>query len=397
MSSSLEGVRVIDFTQAMAGPFVTMLLGDLGADIIKIEPLTGDQTRRWFPPSMGGLSAYFLSVNRNKRSLAINLKTEEGRKILRRLAENSDVVVENFRPGTMERLGLTYEIAREINPQIVYCSISGYGQNGPRKDQPGYDLTVLANSGLLYLNGEPGRTPVKFGVPIADIVSGLFAGMAILSALLERSRSGEGQYIDLSMLDANFLTLTHQLFHFFATGENPERTGTWHPSIAPYQIFGTQDGHIVVAIGTEKLWMSFCSAIGREDLAENPLFIDNSHRVKNRSELIKNIEATLRNRRTDELTKLFESWGIPAASVRKVEDVVNDPQITERKMLYRINTPYGSIPMPGSPFKMSRTPGKISRAPPRLGEDSSRILEEIGFSSEYIRDLRKRGIVGSPE
>ncbi len=389
----LQGLKILDLTQAMAGPIATMLLGDLGADIIKIEPPTGDQTRTWAPPFINGISAYFLSVNRNKKSIALDLKQPDGLEILKRLADEVDILIENFRPGTLDRLGLSYEVARESNPRLIYCSLSGYGQDGPQKDWPGYDLTVLANSGLLSLNGEEGKTPIKFGVPIADIISGLFANTAILSALYERTLSGKGQHIDMSMLDANFTILTHQAFNYFATGKNPRKLGSAHSSIAPYQVFRTKDSFIAIAVGTEKLWKVFCRSIGREDLSDHELFKENILRVQNRDKLVEEIEKTFSMSTTSELFQSLLNSGIPAAPINNIADAIDNPQIKARGMVSSMDTPYGRIPVMGSPFKMSRTPGKVTKAPPQLGEDSERILKEIGYSSEQIAFMKEKGTI----
>lgn len=390
----MEGIRILDLTQAMAGPMATMLLGDLGAEIIKVEPPSGDQTRSWAPPFINGISSYFLSANRNKRSLTLDLKKEEGVKILKELLKKSDVLMENFRPGTLSRLGISYETARELNPKIIYCSLSGYGQTGPQREWPGYDLTILANSGLLSLNGEVGRAPIKFGVPIADIVSGLYGDIAVLAALYERTSSGEGQYIDLSMLDANLLTLTHQAFSYFATGREPDKLGSAHASIAPYQAFKTADSHIVITVGTEKLWGKFCECIGRKDLQHNPRFASNIERTENRKELQKELESTFETMTTQALFRKLMEFGIPAAPINSVEEALNSEQVKAREMVTRINAPYGEIPMLGTPFKMSRTPGKVKKAPPLLGEDNHSLLHSAGYNDKEIEGFLKKGVIG---
>src|SRR5579875_650488 len=292
--SPLQGLKVLDFTQAMAGPFATMLLGDLGCDVIKVEPLTGDQTRKWAPPYQNGMSSYFLSANRNKRSIAVDLKKPAGIEVMKRLLRESDIVVENFRPGTMNKLELSYGNAKSVNKEVIYCSLSGYGQTGPFKDYPAYDLTLLSYTGLMSITGEKGRPPVKFGVPIADIVSGLFAAISIVSAAYARAGSGRGQYIDMSMFDGNLLTLTHQTFGYFATGKNPGRLGSAHSSIALYQAFATSDGYVSISVGTEKLWGEFISRLGLSHLKEDPRFTSNVERVRNREALAAIItEATM--------------------------------------------------------------------------------------------------------
>ncbi len=391
----LEGIRILDLTQAMAGPMATMLLGDLGAEVIKIEPPSGDQTRAWAPPYINGVSSYFLSANRNKKSICLDLKSDGGLDVLKRMAKSADVIIENFRPGTLARLGLPYDVARELNPNIIYCSLSGYGQTGPNKDWPGYDLTVLANSGLLSLNGEEGRTPIKFGVPIADIISGMYADIAILSALYERTSSGKGQFIDSSMLDGNILTLTHQAFSFFATGRNPEKLGSAHASIAPYQAFRTEDSHIVITVGTEKLWKAFCDCIGRSDLSGDPRFASNTDRTEHRDALRMELEKTFSTMKTGDLFKKLMERGIPAAPINSVEEALNSEQARAREMVTSIDAPYGKIPMLGTPFKMSRTPGRIARAPPLLGGDNHEVLASSGFSDSEIKELMEKGVISA--
>lgn len=390
----LEGIRVLDFTRAMAGPFCTMLLGDLGADVIKVEPPEGDESRHWMPPDIGGVSAYFISVNRNKRSIAIDLKRPGALEIIDRLVRISDVVVENFRPGTAERLGIGYDRLSKINPGIIYCSISGFGQDGPYRDKPGYDLIALAVSGLMDITGEPGRPPVKFGVPIADITTGIMAAVAILAALYHRGRSGEGQYIDISLLDTQILILSHQALSYLATGRNPERLGSAHPSIAPYQALATRDGYIVVAVGNDRLWQAFARAIGREDLLKDPRFSTNPDRVRNRDLLIGELEKSFREKTTGEWLEILEKAGIPAAPVNRVGDALRDPQVLHRGMVIDIEHPIiGRFKSLGTPLKMSLTPGRISRPPPLLGEHSFEILREVGYGDGEIRSLLERGVI----
>jgi crotonobetainyl-CoA:carnitine CoA-transferase CaiB-like acyl-CoA transferase len=391
--ASLDGIRVLDLTQAMAGPMATMLLGDLGAEVIKIEPLTGDQTRKWAPPYINGMSAYFLSANRNKKSISMDLKSSRGKEILKKLLQSSDIIIENFRPGTMERMGFSYDEVSKIRNDIIYCSLSGYGQTGPGKDWPGYDLTVLANSGLMSLNGDPDRAPVKFGVPIADITSGLFSDIAILSALYERTKTGRGQYIDMSMLDSNFLVLTHQAFNYFATGKNPQRLGSVHSSIAPYQVFEASDGYFALTVGTDKLWSKFVNAIGRTDLENNPEFNSNVQRVINRERLVSELSKTFRNYTVKDLLKKFMDEGIPSAPINSVGDAIDNQQIKAREMVTEMDSPYGRIKMLGTPFKLSTTPGSLRIPPPQLGGNSVKILESLGYNSEEIASLIKQSVI----
>lgn len=391
--TSLDGIRVLDLTQAMAGPMATMTLGDLGAEIIKLEPLSGDQTRSWAPPYMGDMSSYYLSANRNKKSIAVDLKNPAGQELLRKLAKNSDIIIENFRPGTMEKFGLSYDEARKLNSRIIYCSLSGYGQTGHSKDWPGYDLTVLAYSGLLSLNAEEGRPPIKFGVPIADITAGLFSVIAILAALRYRDATGVGQFIDMSMLDANFSILTHQALGYFSTGKNPKHLGSAHSNIAPYQVFQTADGYIAVAVGTEKLWKTLCSIIGREELTENALFLTNVDRVQNREKLVIEMNRTFSLFKTQELFQKFLDSGIPASPINSVEQAVNATQIMERNMIVDMEAPYGKIRILGTPFKMSVTPASVRLHPPMLGENTKEILRNIGYSEEEISGMVDKKVV----
>ncbi len=389
----LSGLKILDLTQAMAGPMATMTLGDLGAEVVKVEPLAGDQTRSWAPPYMEGMSSYYLSANRNKKSISVDLKNPAGQEILRKLAMDSDVIIENFRPGTMEKFGLSYEMARKLNRGIIYCSLSGYGQTGPSREWPGYDLTVLAYSGLLSLNAEEGRPPIKFGVPIADITAGLFSAIAILAALRHRDTTGEGQFIDMSMLDANFSILTHQATGYLSTGKNPRHLGSAHSNIAPYQVFPTADGYIAVAVGTEKLWKTFCSVTGRDDLAVNELFLTNVDRVRNREMLVEEINRTFKGFATQEIFRKFLDSGIPAAPINSIDQAVNSPQILERNMLVDMEAPYGKVRLLGTPFKMSATPGSVRLHPPMLGENTKDILRGLGYSDEKISDLAERRII----
>ncbi|MEM3545122.1 MAG: CaiB/BaiF CoA-transferase family protein [Nitrososphaerota archaeon] len=394
MALPLEEVRVLDFTRVMAGPFATMLLGDLGADVIKVEPPGGDDTRGWGPPWIGGDSGYFMSVNRNKRSIIIDLKKPESWKIVKKLVKKSDIVVENFRPGVAEELGISYSRLSQINPRIIYCSISGFGQSGPYRDKPGYDLIALAMSGLMSITGEPKRPPVKFGVPIADLTTALFAVTSILSALYWREKTGRGQYIDMALLDVQILLLTHQAFNYFATGMEPERMGSAHPNIVPYQAFQTADGYIVVTVGSEKLWEKFCKAIGRPDLMENPKFRTNADRVINREELVEELSRIFRSKPTDFWLEVLEKAGVPAAPILTVGQALNDEHVKYRGMVVEVQHPEaGFIKMLGTPFKLSETPGNLRTPPPTRGQHTYEILRELGFTDEEIRTLKNKHVV----
>ncbi|MCS7125947.1 MAG: CoA transferase [Aigarchaeota archaeon] len=395
MDLPLKGITVLDFTRVMAGPFTTMLLGDLGAEVIKIEPPGGDDTRGWGPPWIGEDSAYFMSANRNKKSIILDLKKIESREIVERLVKRSDVVVENFRPGVAAQLGIDYNTLSKINPRIVYCSISGFGQSGLYRDKPGYDLIALAMSGLMSITGEPDRPPVKFGVPIADLTTAIFAALSIVSALYWREKTGKGQYIDIALLDVQVLLLSHQAFNFFATGEEPKRMGSAHPNIVPYQAFETSDGYVVVCVGNEKLWQNFCKVIGRLDLLNDARYKTNAERVVNREALIQELEKLFKNNSTSYWVEKLEEAEIPVAPIYTVSKVLEDEHVKHRRMVLDIDHPkIGRMKMLGTPFKLSETPGQIRIPPPYKGQHTDEILRELGFSQEDINTFKNKHVVG---
>ncbi|AFZ69874.1 putative acyl-CoA transferase/carnitine dehydratase [Caldisphaera lagunensis DSM 15908] len=390
----LSGIKVLDFTRAMSGPFATMVLGDLGADIIKVEPPEGDESRSWKPPDINGLSSYFISINRNKRSIVVDLKNEKGKEIIHKIAKKVDVVIENFKPGTANKLGIDYKTISSINPSIIYVSLSAYGQTGPWKDKPGYDLTVMATSGLLSLNGEKDRPPVKYGVPIVDITSGLYAVISILSALYYREKTGIGQYIDLSMYDAQLQILSHQALSYLTTGKNPERLGSAHPNIAPYQVFKAKDGYVVIAVGNDNQWKRMCEVLNMNYLLNDPRFKTNPDRVRNRDALVLEMEKVLENISVKEIIDKLESVGVPVAPVNSVAEALNNEQTKSREMVVEVeHKKIGKIKVPGTPFKFTITPGKIRYPPPLLGENTTEILKEFGFSDGEINDLLKNKVI----
>ena len=376
----LDGLLVVDLTRVLSGPYCTMLLADMGARVIKIEqPGKGDDTRAWGPPFQGGESAYFLSINRNKESLALDIKQPRGREFLERLLARADVLVENFRPGTMERLGLGYAAIGPRFPRLVYCSISGFGQSGPRREQPGYDAVMQAEGGLMSITGEADGPPYRLGVAISDVVTGMFAAQGITLALLARERTGHGQLVDISMLDATAALLTYQAAIYFATGKPPVRMGNRHPTIVPYETFEGTDGAFVLAVGNDEQWRRFCTTAGLDALARDARFATNRDRVAHYAELKPVLESHLRTRPRDEWIRVLTAAGIPCGSVRDIGEVLDDPQVAARNMIQTVDhQTLGSINVLGTPLKLSETPGAVRQAPPTLGQHTDAILREFG-------------------
>lgn len=393
----LDGLTVLDASRVLVGPFCTMQLGDLGADVIKVErPDGGDQTRGWHPPTYGEESAYYVSINRNKRSVTLNLASEDGREVFRDLASEADVLVENFRVGKMEEWGLDYSTLKERNPDLVYCSLSGYGEWGPQKDRPAYDIMMQAEGGMMSITGEENGPPVRVGVAIADIGAGMYATQAILAALLYRELGDSGgQKIDVSLLDGQVAWMSYMASNYFATGDPPGRMGSKHPTIAPYQAFETTDGYVVVATASENLWPKFCRALDREDLIDDERFAVNADRVENRSELDQILDDEFAQYSTAEAVARMEEAGVPASRVRDMEEVFENPQVRARNMQQTVEHPtIGQMKMAGSPMHFSQTPTAIERHPPLLGEHTEEILHEFGYDSETIANLDDRDIIG---
>lgn len=388
MGLPLQGLRVVDLSKDFAGPFCTMMLSDLGAEVVKVEkPGTGDETRTWGPPFVKGMSGYFLSLNRGKKSITLNLKTREAQKIVRQLVRDSDVFVESFRPGTLARFKLDYSSLRRVNRALVYCSISGFGQTGPYRDRPGYDIVAFAMSGIMSTTGEDGRPPVRVSVPIADIAAGHYASTTILAALARRLVKGVGEYIDVSLLDSIVSWLTYNATNYFATGSQPHRMGSAHPSIVPYQAFRCRDRDLIVAVGNERQWRAFCEAVGLEDLAVDERFRTNPLRVRNRNALVPQISRIFRKQKANYWHKLLLKRKVPATPVYTIRDVVEDPHLRSRGMIERVR----GLAHLAFPVKFHGTPaGPLSPAP-RLGEHTARILRELRYSSQAIDRLKQSG------
>ena len=393
--SPLDGIRVLDLSRVVSGPYCTMTLADMGADVIKIEePGRGDESRAFGPPFLGGESPYFLSINRNKRSCTVNLKCDDGRAILERLVAGADVLVQNFRPGAVERLGLDYDSLAPRHPRLVYCSISGFGDSGPDAARPGYDLIVQGESGLMDLTGEPDGPPTRVGTSIADLTSGMMAAQGILLALFARQTTGRGQHVRVAMLDAVVSLLTYNTGNYFATGEAPTRRGNDHPSVAPYQTLRAADGWINLGIANDALWRRYCDALERPDLRDDPRFATAPERVRHRTELVPVIESLTAERTVEDWIRLLGAAGVPCGRIRNVAEVCTNPQLTRRgKVVERPHPTAGVVKMIGQPIELGDTPARIRTAPPLLGEQTDDVLREAGYTADEIRAFRERGAV----
>ncbi len=395
MSAPLSGFRLIELGNFMAAPFAGMVLADLGMDVVKVEPPgTGDHTRAT-PPHLRGHAAGFLTLNRNKRSVVVNLKREEGREIFLRLARTADVVLENYRPGTVRDLGIDYETVRRVRPEIIYCSVSGFGQTGPEAERPGLDLVVQAESGLMSVNGHPNQPPAKVGVPIADLTAALYAANAIQSALIHRLRAGRGQYIDISMLESALSLAVWEVSGYLASGEIPTAIGSAHRGAAPYQAYRTADGYVTLGATTPRLWERFCQVLERPDLLAEPRFADNASRTRNRAELADEVERTMVLAPTAVWMARLDAAGIPCGVLRRYDQVVAAPQIQARGVLARLPHPeLGLVEVVGSPLRLAETPPRLDWAGPPLGAHTAEVLDELSYDRAEQERLREAGVIG---
>jgi crotonobetainyl-CoA:carnitine CoA-transferase CaiB-like acyl-CoA transferase len=392
----LAGIRVLDLTRVLAGPYCTMFLGDLGAEVVKVEqPGVGDDTRGWGPPFTGGESAYFLCINRNKKSITVDLKTAEGLDLVRRLAGAADVLIENFRPGTMERFGLGQENLRFANPKLIYASLSGFGADGPMSEVPGYDLIIQAWGGLMSITGTTDGEPTKVGVAIIDLVAGLMLGKSIAAALFAREKIGIGQKIDTSLLEAEVASLINAGSNYLVGGNVPGRWGNAHPTIVPYQSFQTADSYLVIGVASEGIWRRFCQAIGKIELVDDPRFVKNDARVENRAALIAILSEMFRAADNETWLRLLNEAEVPCAPIQTIDQVFAAPQVRHREMLVEIEHPKaGTVRMAGIPVKFSATPASVRLPPPLLGQHTEEVLSSwLGMNERAIDDLKQKNIL----
>jgi formyl-CoA transferase len=399
----LEGIRALDLTRALAGPYCTMMLGDLGADVIKVErPGRGDDSRGWGPPFVGapygpypGESAYFIAANRNKRSVTVNLKSPEGQEVVRRLASVSDALVENFRTGVLDEMGLGYEDLHELNPRLVYCSISGYGRTGPYAERPGYDFIIQAEGGLMGIIGPEEGPPYRVGVPIVDITSGMFAATAILAALHARDQTGQGQLVDIALLDTQVALLANVASNYLVGRTPPRRLGNAHPNIAPYEAFRARDRWFALAAANQRQWAVLCDVIGQPDLENDPRFATNGARVSNRPALVEVLSGAFAARDADEWLADLREAGLPCGPINAVPDVFEHPQAGPRGLALEAEHPTaGPVRLTGFPYKLSQTPAGVRRPPPLLGQHTQEVLTELlNYSTEQMSALREGGAI----
>ena len=395
MPGPLDGIKVLDLTRVLAGPYATMLLGDLGAEVIKIEqPGTGDESRN-FGPFKNGFSLYFMSVNRGKRSITLNLKTERGQAIFKQLLAHTDIVVENFRPGTMEKLGLDYDTLKPEHSSLIYAACSGFGQTGPYSQQGAYDMIIQGMGGIISITGEPEGPPVRVGTSISDITAALFTTIGVLSALHHRNQTGKGQFVDVAMLDSLVAVLENAVVRYFATGEAPKPLGARHPAITPFEAFASADGHVIIALGNDTLWAKFCEHVKRLDLISDERFRTNADRTENHAELFPILSDIMSQRATDDWIDALGTIGVPCGPINTMDKVVNHPQVQAREMITRVaHQITGEVEVPGVPIKLSDTPGNVDAPAPSLGEHTNEILTSIlKMSPDEVAKLKQDGVI----
>ena len=395
MPGPLDGIKVLELSRTLAGPFCSMQLADMGAEVIKVEqPGIGDETRSYIPPEVKGESCYFMSLNRNKRSITLNLKTEEGQRIVKQLVKDADVLIENFRTGTMEKFGLGYDVLKQINPRLVYCAVSGFGRTGPMKNEPAYDLLMQGFGGLMSVTGEDGRAPVKVGFSIVDLATGLYASLGVVLALLNREKTVKGQYVEASLLDT-IVSLTSYLGQsVLSTGKVPGRMGSQHPNLVPYQAFETKDGYVIIAVPNDRLWRKMCDALELHELKDHPKYAVNENRVAHRKELVETLMEYTRQKDSSEIIERLKRAGVPSGPIHNIAELLAHPQVQHREMIQEVEHPaIGKLKMLGVPVKLSETPGAVKKAPPLLSEDTEEVLVHLGYSREEIKDFKEKGVI----
>ena len=394
MASSLDGVMVLDLSRVLAGPYCAMMLADMGADVLKIEePEGGDESRTW-PPFAAGEASGYLSMNRNKRNLTLNLKTPEAQEILKKLVAQADILIENFRTGTMESFGLGYDVLRTINPRLIYCGVSVFGRSGPYKDKAGYEALMQAFSGVMSITGEPDGPPLRCGISLMDLGTGIMAAYGVMNALFHRERTGTGQKVEVSLFETALSLMSYHAVGYLLNGHVPQRQGSGHPMIVPYQVFPTQDGEIFIVGSNQRLWTRLCQALCREDLLQDPRFHSNAERVAHREVLVPLLQAETRKYHTAELHAMLDKADIPCAPVNTLDQVLTDPQTLAREMI--VDVPHPLIPdlkLLGVPIKLSDTPGEVRLPPPIKSQHTGEVLTDLGYSETAIKILRERHVI----
>jgi crotonobetainyl-CoA:carnitine CoA-transferase CaiB-like acyl-CoA transferase len=395
MPGPLAGIKVLELSRTLAGPFCSMQLADMGAEVLKVEqPEIGDETRSYIPPAINGESTYFMSLNKNKKAITLNLKSEEGQQIVKKLVAEADVVIENFRNGTMEKFGLGYEVLKEINPRLVYCAVSGFGRTGPMKDEPAYDLLMQGFGGLMSVTGEAEGAPVKVGFSVVDLATGLYASLGVVLALFARQTTGKGQYVESSLLDT-IVSLSNYLGQsVLSTGNVPKRMGSAHPNLVPYQAFETKDGYVIIAVPNDGLWRKMCDALDLTHLKDHHKYALNVNRVAHRDELVDILTDYTKKRESAEIIEKLKDAGVPSGPINDLSQLFAHPQIQSREMIQEVEHPtIGLLKMIGVPIKLSETPGSVRKAPPLLGENTETVLADLGYTPEEIATFKEKGII----